>query len=117
MLISLAVLAIAIFGVCSVNTYTNRAAQGNRNRQIANTIASSQLSMAESVLKINFHSDPDGINTPRLTSTQYPTFDFVVEDLGYEDPARNLRAIRSRVFWHENGAARSYELTTTLYNY
>lgn len=116
-MVAMVFLTIATFAVMSVNVYTTRASQGNRNRQIANTLAATELSMAESILRVNFHIPPANINTPRLTSTKYPDFDFVVEDLGYEDAAKNLRGIRSRVFWHENGVQRSYELSTTVYNY
>lgn len=116
-MVAMVFLTLAIFAVLSVNTYTVRASQGNRNRQTANLLASAQLATAESLLKINFHIPASDINTPRLSSTQYPGFDFVVEDLGYEDAAQNLRAIRSRVFWTEDGVQRSYELSTTLYDY
>jgi len=116
-MVAMVFLTIAIFAVMSVNVYTTRASQGNRNRQIANILASTELSMAESVLRVNFHIPPPNINTPRMTSTKYPEFDFVVEDLGYEDPGQNLRGIRSRVFWQEDGVQRSYELSTTVYNY
>lgn len=110
-------LTIAIFAVMSVNVYTTRASQGNRNRQTANILAATELSMAESILRVSFHIPAANINTPRLTSTKYPIFDFVVEDLGYEDPGQNLRGIRTRVFWMEDGVQRTYELSTTVYNY
>ena len=71
----------------------------------------------ESVLRVNFHIPSANINTPRMTSKRDPDYDFVVEDLGYEDPGQNLRGIRSRVFWQEDGVQRSYELSTTVYNY
>lgn len=109
--------SMALLSVVSVNAYTLRATEGNQNRQIANGLASGQLAMAESVLKINFHAPPSDINTPRLTSNQFPTFDYVVEDLGYEDPGQNLRGIRVRVFWEEDGVPRTYALATTFYNY
>lgn len=110
-------LTLAIFAVLSVNAYSLKASLGNRNRQTANMLASSHLSMAESILKVNFHIPPDKINTGRLSSKQYPGFDFIVEDLGYEDPGKNLRAVRVRVFWHEDGVERTYALSTTRYNY
>lgn len=116
-MVAMVFLTLAIFAVMSVNVYTTRASQGNRNRQIANVLAATELSLAESVLRVNFHIPADNINTKRMTSTKYPTFDFVVEDLGYEDPGKNLRGIRSRVFWMEDGVQRSYELSTTIYNY
>lgn len=110
-------LTIAIFAVISVNTYTLRASQGNRNRQTANLLASTELSLVESVLKVDFHAPASSIETPLLDSTQFPTFQFVVEDLGYEDPTQNLRGVQTRVFWYEDGVQRSYELATTFYNY
>lgn len=111
------VLLIGIFAIVSVNAYTLRATTGNRNRHIANMIASTELALVESVLKVNFHTPPANINTPRLKSTQFPDFDFVVEDLGYEDPTNLLRAVRSRVFWSEDGVEKTYVLETTFYNY
>ena len=116
-MVAMVFLTLAIFAVMSVNVYTTRASQGNRNRQIANVLAATELSLAESVLRVNFHIPKENINTKRMTSLKYPTFDFVVEDLGYEDPGQNLRGIRSRVFWMEDGVQRSYELSTTIYNY
>ena len=116
-MVAMVFLTIAIFGVMSVNQYTLRASQGNRNRQIANMLASTELTIAEAVLKVDFHTPAVAINTVRLRSTQYPSFDFLVEDLGYEDPGQNLRGIRTRVFWNENGVSRTYELATTFYNY
>jgi hypothetical protein len=116
-MIAMLVLVVAIFAIISVNTYTLRAAQGNRSRQVANMIAATELSLAESVLKVNFHAPASAINTVRMTSTRYPEFDFVVEDLGYEDPGKKLRGVRCRVFWGENGVDRSYSLATTFYDY
>lgn len=116
-MVAMVFLTIATFAVMSVNVYTTRASRGNRSRQIANTLASTELSMAESLLRVNFHIPAANINTPRMTSGKYPEFDFVVEDLGYEDPGKNLRGIRSRVFWQEDGVQRTYELSTTVYNY
>ena len=116
-MVAMVFLTIAMFAVMSVNVYTTRASRGNRSRQIANILASTELSMAESVLRVNFHIPSANINTPRMTSKRYPDYDFVVEDLGYEDPGQNLRGIRSRVFWQEDGVQRSYELSTTVYNF
>lgn len=116
-LVAMMVLAIAIFGVVSVNAYTLRATKANKNRQIANMIACTQMALVESVLKINFHTPEGNINTPRLRSNQFPDFTFVVEDLGYEDPTQTLRGARTRVFWDEEGVDRTYVLETTFYNY
>ncbi len=116
-MVAMVVLTLALFAVISVNAYTLTATQGNQNRQIANQLACSQMALAESLLKINFHAPPFDINTPRMTSTQFPTFDYVVEDLGYEDTGRTLRAIRIRVFWQEKGVPRDYALASTFYNY
>ena len=116
-MVAMMVLLIGIFAIVSVNAYTLRATTGNRNRHIANMIASTELALTESVLKVNFHTPAENINTPRLKSTQFPDFDFVVEDLGYEDPTNMLRAVRSRVFWSEDGVEKTYVLETTFYNY
>lgn len=116
-MVAMVFLTIAAFAILAVNIYTTHAAQMNRNREIANRLATTELSLAESILRINFHLPASSINTVRLTSSQYPGFDFVVEDLGFEDPEQNLRAIRCRVFWNEAGIDRTYELATTLYDY
>ena len=110
-------LTIAAFAILAVNIYTTHAAQLNRNREIANRLAASELSLAESILRVNFHLPASRINTVRLSSNQYPGFDFVVEDLGFEDADQHLRGIRCRVFWNEAGIARTYQLATTLYDY
>lgn len=110
-------LTIALFGLMGVNVYTSHATLSNRNRQIANLVASNQLAVADSILRVNFHISSDHINTPRMTSVQYPQFDFVLEDLGFEDAGQRLRGVRSRVFWTEDGMVRSYALATTFYDY
>lgn len=111
-------ITIAIFAVISVNAYTMRATHGNKSRQVANIIAATQLSLVESVLKVDFHAPTTSIATPLMNSTQFPTYQFVVEDLGYEDAGTQmLRGVRTRVFWTEGGMPKSYELATTFYNY
>ncbi|MFN8612951.1 MAG: hypothetical protein U0931_35760 [Vulcanimicrobiota bacterium] len=108
-------LSLAAFAILSINVYTLQATRGNRNREMANRLAASQLSVAEAVLRINFHASPTSINTDRLGSEQYQGFEFLVEDLGYENAQKDLRSVRCRVFWNESGAARAYQLETTLY--
>lgn len=111
-------ITIAVFAIVSVNAYTMRASHGNRSRQIANIIACTQLSMVEAVLKVDFHAPTTSVATPLLDSTQFPTYQFIVEDLGYEDPSTEmLRGVRTRVFWTEGGVPKTYELATTFYNY
>lgn len=117
LMVAMVVLTISIFAVISVNAYTLRSTTGNRNRQVANMIATTMLGTAESLLKLNFHAPPSDINTPRMTSTEFPDFDFIIEDMGYEDAEYNLRAVRVRVFWQEDGYERSYQLETTFYDF
>jgi hypothetical protein len=116
-LIAMVILTISVFAALSVNTYCLRAAKGNRHRQIANMLATTQMSLVESVLKINFHAPDSDIQTPKIQSTRYPEFQFIVDDVKYEDPGEDLRHVRVRVFWEEKGADREYALSTTFYNY
>ena len=119
-MVSMVFLTMAIFAVLSVNSYTLRASQGNRNREIANRIACTQLSVVESILKINFHTPTGSITTPLLVSNQFPEFQYKVEDLGYEDNyvgGMNLRRVQCRVFWYAEGVQQGYALWTVLYNY
>lgn len=116
-LVAMVVLTISIFAALSVNTYCLKAAQSNRNRQIANMLATTELALVESVLKVNFHAPDSDLMTPKIRSNQYPEFEFLVDDVKYEDPARNLRHVRVRVFWLEKGVDRQYALATTFYNY
>jgi hypothetical protein len=117
-LVAMAILVIAVFAALSVNTYCLRAAQGNRNRQIANMLASTEMALVESVLKVNFHAPDSDILTPKIRSSQYPNFTFLVDDVYYEDPGfENLRHVRVRVFWEEKGVDRQYALSTTFYDY
>ena len=116
-MVAMIFLTIAAFAILSVNVYTTHATQLNRNREIANRLAATELSLAESILRINFHIPAANINTSRMSSNQYPGFDFVVEDLGFEDADQHLRAIRCRVFWKEDRISRTYQLSTTLYDY
>lgn len=116
-LIAMVVLSIAVFAVLSVNSYCLRAASTNKNYQIANLLATTELGLAESVLKINFFAPDADIATPKIASNQFPGFSFIVDDVKFEDPARNLRHVRVRVFWLERGVERQYALSTTFYNY
>lgn len=116
-LVALVILTIAVFAALSVNTYCLKAAQGNRNRQIANILASTEMALVEYVLKVNFHAPDSDVMTPRIRSNQYPNFDFLVDDVKYEDAGQNLRHVRVRVFWDEKGVEREYALATTFYNY
>lgn len=116
-LIACVILAIAMFAALSVQSYCLKAAQGNRQRQIANMIASTQLGFAESILKVNFHVPDSDLMTPRLQSLQYPDFTYAIDDVKYEDPGKTLRHVRVRVFWNEKGVDREYALATTFYNY
>jgi len=116
-MVAMVFMTLSIFAVISVNAYTLKATRGNRNRQIANQLASSQLALAESVLKIDFHTPKDNIQTYVLKSDEYPTFTFQVDDLGYEDTTQTLRGVQTTVYWYENGEKKSYELSTTYYNY
>jgi hypothetical protein len=117
-LVAMFFLIISIFAVISVNTYAAKASRANHNREVANQLAVSQMSVVGSILKVDFHCPPANIETPLIQSTMYPNFRFVVEDFDYEDPnTRSLRPIRVRVFWDEEGSPRNYELTTTFYNY
>lgn len=112
-MVAMTFLSVAAFAILSVNVYTLHAAQGNRNREIANRLAATELGLAEAVLRINFQASPASITTDRISSSQYPGFDFVVEDLGFEDAEHNLRGVRCRVFWNESGVVRSYQLATS----
>lgn len=116
-LIAMVILTIAVFAALSVNTYCLKAAQGNRNRQIANMLATTEMNLVEAVLKVNFHAPDSDVATPKIQSTRYPEFSFIVDDVKYEDPAENLRHVRVRVFWEEKGEEREYALATTFYNY
>lgn len=116
-LVALVILTIAVFAALSVNTYCLKAAQGNRNRQIANILASTEMALVEYVLKVNFHAPDSDVMTPRIRSNQYPNFDFLVDDVKYEDAGQNLRHVRVRFFWDEKGVEREYALATTFYNY
>jgi prepilin-type N-terminal cleavage/methylation domain-containing protein len=111
------VLAIALFAVLSVNAYTLRLNSSNQQHQTANSIASTQLAVVESILKSDFHVDSEAINTPLFQSTDFPEFTFIIQDQGYEDPGRNLRAVAVTVFWDGTGGQKTYELSTTFYNY
>jgi hypothetical protein len=117
-LVAMFFLTIAIFAVISVNTYAAKASRANHNREVANQLAVSQMSLVASILKVDFHCPPESIQTPLIQSTMYPNFKFVVDDFDYEDPnTRSLRPIRVRVFWDEEGSPRNYALSTTFYNY
>ena len=65
-------MVLAIFAVISVNAYTLRASEGNRDRQIANYIACSQLGIVEALLKQDFYVPTGQIQTNLMTSTQFP---------------------------------------------
>jgi hypothetical protein len=116
-MIAMVILTISVFAALSVNTYALKAANGNRSRHIANMLASTQMSLVESVLKVSFHAPDSDIETPKFRSTRYPEFTYIVDDVKYEDPGNNLRHVRVRVFWEENGVEREYALATTFYNY
>ena len=111
------VLSVALFAVLSVNAYTLRLNSHHQELQTANSIASSQLSIVESVLKTDFHAAPEAVNTPLLQSRDFPEFSFAIQDNGYEDPTQNLRAVTVYVVWDGQGETKEYELSTTFYNY
>lgn len=114
---ALFVLSVAVFAVLSVNAYTLRLNTSQQQLQTANSIASSQLAVVESVLKSDFHASTEAISTPLLQSRDFPEFSFAIIDEGYEDPGQNLRAVTVVVYWDGKGGERDYELSTTFYNY
>jgi prepilin-type N-terminal cleavage/methylation domain-containing protein len=111
------ILAVALFAVLSVNAYTLRLNASNQRHQTANSIASTQLSIAESILKADFHVPASSIETPLFDSADFPDFSFRIRDLGYEDAARNLRAVAVEVYWEEKKVQKNYVLSATFYNY
>ncbi|MFA5505306.1 MAG: hypothetical protein WC314_03875 [Vulcanimicrobiota bacterium] len=118
------ILTLALFAVISVNSYILKSTVAGEKRQIANTIACSQLAVVESILKVNFHAPTSDIGTEVLQSPEFPDFFFRINDLGFEDDSLGsetvrptLRAVLVEVFWEEKGEVRSYELETTFYGY
>lgn len=114
---AMVVLTLALFAVIAVNTYTLRSTDANENQLVANTIAGSQLSLVESILKTDFRVPTESVSTEVFQSAQNPDFYFQITDLGFEDPDRLLRRVSVRVYWKEKGVTRDYELATTFYNY
>ncbi len=114
---AMVVLALALFAVLSVHVYTLRSTTNNEMQHVANTIACEQMSLVESILKLNFRAPAENIQTPVLQSLQFPEFRFQVFDLGFEDAGQSLRAVAVRVNWNEGGIEHSYELSCTFYDY
>ena len=112
-LVALLFLTLALFALISVNIYSMRAAQGNRGRQLANLVATTELGEVEAHLKVDFHQP---IAQSVQASPQFPGYRYAIQDLGYENPTHSLRRVQVVVQWDEKGA-RSYELAATFYHY
>ena len=114
---ALIILTLALFSIISVNAYVLRATSNNENQTIANTIACGQLSIVESILKVDFKVPASSITTPVFKSLQHPEFLFQISDLGFEDPDQLLRRVRVDVHWKEKEMVHKYALETSFYNY
>jgi hypothetical protein len=112
------VLTLALFAVMSVNAMTLRQTRYNESLQTANTIATSQLAIAESVLKVNFRADTNDIGTGWMQSVTFPDFKYRIVDGGFVAGSnQRLRSLTVVVAWMENGTNRDFQLSTIFYDY
>lgn len=115
---SMVILTLALFAVLSVNAMTLKQATYNENAQTANTIACSQLAIAESVLKVNFRAAPSDVTTPLMGSLAFPKFTYQILDQGFvPGTGDSLRTVAVVVYWEDNGVRRNYQLSTIFYDY
>lgn len=112
------VLTLALFAVMSVNAMTLRQTRYNESMQTANTIATSQLAIVESILKVNFRADPDDIGTGWMQSVTFPDFLYRIVDGGFVAGSnQQLRSVTVVVAWKENDTDRNFQLGTIFYDY
>lgn len=114
---SLLILTLALFAVMSVNAMTLRQTAYNEDAQTANTIACSQMAIAESILKVNFRANSGDINTGTMQSVTFPKFTYQIVDGGFLDSQKKLRAIAVAVYWTDKGTNRNFQLDTVFYDY
>lgn len=115
---AMVILTVALFAVISVNASTLRQTRYNERLQTANTIATMQMAIAESVLRMNFQCTSGLIDTPVMASKEFDTFFYQIKDQGFV-PGSNqkLRSISVGVLWKEGGIDRRFQLDTTFYDY
>lgn len=112
------VLSLGIFALLSVNAMTLRQSTYNENAQTAHTIATGQLGIVESILKVNFRAATEDLETPLMQSVTFPDFYYLIKDGGFvSGSGQTLRTVHVGVYWKEKGVDRKHELSTTFYDY
>lgn len=115
-LIFLALLAMAVLGLMSTQTYAMRCSQFNRLRHTASTILTSELSESESLLKRDFRLDAGHLRTDL---PDYPGFASAVTSLYEPDTGSDerLRKITVWVYWTDPGASQENVVQAWTYVY
>lgn len=115
---SILVLTLTVFAVLGVNAITLRQTRYNEGLQTASSIAASTMSLVESVLKVDFKTDPSNISTQVLESPDFKGFKFQVVDGGFVSGSdQKLRTVSVGVSWTDEGIDRRYQIDTTFYDY
>ena len=116
MLVFVALLAIAVLGLVSTQTYALRCSQFNRLRHTASTILTSEMSESESILRKDFSIEA---GHARTDLADYPGFASAVTSLYEPDGGadQTLRKITAFVYWTDPGATQENVVQAWTYVY
>lgn len=112
-LVAIAVLAIAVLGLVSVQIYALRATEGNRQRLEASEIAGSVMAGLESRFSRGFPT----VASSRAPVVDHPDFDCEVSE-SIEDPGtKRMKRVTVKVYYKDRAGEHDYTLWTFFHDY
>jgi prepilin-type N-terminal cleavage/methylation domain-containing protein len=111
-MVALAFLTIAIFGLVSSKIYAARAQQVTKERQAANVLAISELEAKERILRHDFTTK---VALPRGPVPGNPDFEKEVLESNAEGRA-DLRRVEVILYWEDKNGPQRHSLWTYFYD-
>lgn len=112
-MIALAVLTIAVFGLIGARSYALRARSVSVERRQAVMLAATALEDAERTLRHEFSRDVTWGPAPHSQAPQYEME--ISQDANYDSSAK-LKRVEVRMSWKDRNGSQSHKVWTVMYD-